>query len=161
MKNNIIWVNDKKMKYCSKCKEYRDIAEFYPHITNKYSSLCKFHNKEYAANAWKIKKNEMYLRNKRWVANNKEKRKIYGRIQRLKRAYGLTLEAYEILVKNQNKRCLICNEIPKKKLVVDHDHKTGKIRGLLCEACNKGIGHFKDNCLNLQNAINYLRKIRT
>ena len=44
------------------------------------------------------------------------------------------------------------------QLVVDHCHKTGKIRGLICDSCNVGLGRFKDNIDNLKNAIKYLEK---
>lgn len=50
--------------------------------------------------------------------------------------------------------CVICGS--KEKLVVDHDHKTGKIRGLLCNHCNRGLGHFKDDPMLLEFAAQYL-----
>lgn len=61
------------------------------------------------------------------------------------------------MVKNQNGCCLLCNIKPK-KIVVDHCHKTGKVRGLLCNECNRAIGLLKENILTLKNAINYLEK---
>ena len=61
----------------------------------------------------------------------------------------------------QDGRCAICErdvcEIPR-GLYIDHDHKTGKVRGLLCDRCNMSLGGFKDNVIILQNAINYLIK---
>ena len=50
--------------------------------------------------------------------------------------------------------CCICGE--KQELVIDHDHRTGKVRGLLCGSCNKGLGFFKDNKKYLNSAIKYL-----
>lgn len=74
--------------------------------------------------------------------------------------YGLTVEDRNILVQNQNGRCKICEiaeeESGPKGLVVDHDHATNKVRGLLCNACNIALGFFKDNVSILQNAIKYL-----
>lgn len=55
----------------------------------------------------------------------------------------------------QNNKCFICDE--EAKLVVDHDHSTGKVRGLLCSICNTGIGMFKDSTKNLEKAIEYLK----
>jgi len=65
------------------------------------------------------------------------------------------------LKKEQNFGCAICGiteEETKKSFCVDHDHKTGKVRGLLCNNCNHGLGLFKDNTLFLARAINYLKE---
>lgn len=70
--------------------------------------------------------------------------------------YGITLDTYNQLVKDQNDSCAICYEIPE-KLFVDHDHSTGRIRGLLCMKCNSALGLFKDKQSNLVNAISYLQ----
>ncbi len=64
----------------------------------------------------------------------------------------------------QDGKCAICHRKPRgmsnsrQRLVVDHDHKTGKIRGLLCGACNVGLGHFDDSPKTLKSAIEYLKK---
>src|SRR3972149_7949169 len=61
--------------------------------------------------------------------------------------YGLTIEAYEALLNNQKYVGAICGLTNKngRRLGVDHCHKTGKVRGLLCTTCNSGLGHFKDD----------------
>lgn len=69
--------------------------------------------------------------------------------------YGLTIEDYEKMIEDQNGQCLICEESPE-KLHVDHDHTTGKIRGLLCHHCNVALGHAKDNPIILERMIKYL-----
>ena len=75
--------------------------------------------------------------------------------------YGLSLVDYQKLADAQENVCAICGGPPKgrgAKLYVDHNHGTGKIRGLLCVTCNAGIGQFQD-CVNLlQRAINYLER---
>ena len=85
-------------------------------------------------------------------------RKLIKR-RELKYKYGITLETYYELVKIQTGRCAICNDVPKKKklLCVDHDHKTGEVRGLLCHNCNTGLGFFNDTPEFLQRAIKYLK----
>src|SRR5690349_757828 len=64
------------------------------------------------------------------------------------RLYGIKPEAYQALVESQAGRCAICKTIPttqKRALAVDHDHATGRIRGLLCHYCNGMLGHARDN----------------
>lgn len=68
--------------------------------------------------------------------------------------YGLSVSQYHSLIKSQGGRCAICDE--KKPLVVDHNHSTGKIRGLLCSDCNSGIGLLKDSVEVIRRAEGYL-----
>ena len=75
----------------------------------------------------------------------------------IKRTYGLTLEEYLRLVEQQNYKCKICQKEVNYRLHVDHDHLTGDIRGLLCTACNWGLGSFMDSIKSLQVAISYLK----
>lgn len=82
----------------------------------------------------------------------------------LKRKYGITLEWYRNQLFKQNNVCAICKQ-PEKAVIrgkviampVDHCHKTGKARGLLCTKCNRGLGLFEDNVDFLNNAIEYLK----
>lgn len=78
--------------------------------------------------------------------------------------YRLTLQDHEKLLKRSNDRCEICGSKTstkgKSRLSIDHDHDTGKVRGLLCNSCNLGIGHLRHNSNLLLKAIEYL-KIRT
>lgn len=60
-----------------------------------------------------------------------------------------------IALKTSQTKCLICNS--DEKLVVDHNHISGKVRGMLCNHCNRGLGHFRDNPDTLQKAIDYLK----
>jgi len=82
---------------------------------------------------------------------------------RLKRLYGITQAEYDCMYQSQDGVCKICRQpetlVRRGKVAplhVDHDHKTGKVRGLLCAACNNGLGHFRDNTTYLQAAIEYL-----
>lgn len=84
--------------------------------------------------------------------------------QDLQRNYGVSLEWYENTLREQNNVCAICKQLEttiiRGKLIamsVDHSHDTGKVRGLLCTQCNRGLGLFKDNLEVLQSAISYLR----
>ena len=63
---------------------------------------------------------------------------LFDRKKRLKFKYGITIEQYDSMLLSQKNKCYICNE--EKKLVVDHCHKTGAIRKLLCHGCNTVLG---------------------
>lgn len=74
----------------------------------------------------------------------------------LYRNWGITPEDYLRMCEDQEWRCVICKDVPK-KLVGDHCHTTGKFRGLICSHCNSGLGFFKDDPSRMQAAIEYLR----
>lgn len=86
----------------------------------------------------------------------------------LKRTYGIDMHKYQEMLQEQSGVCKICRkegfllaESHKMKLVVDHCHETGIIRGLLCHNCNRGLGLFQDSVDNLNNAVNYLKGATT
>lgn len=107
-----------------------------------------------------------------WRAKNKDKMQEARRKRNakpnalrkhlLKYAHGLTLEQYDELLHAQNSVCAICQTTcnTKKVLSVDHDHNTGAIRGLLCNACNQALGLLKDNPDIAFNANIYLRRCK-
>jgi 6-phosphofructokinase len=73
--------------------------------------------------------------------------------------YGITPEAQEQLLAEQNGVCAICGEIRGKRgLVIDHDHTTKIVRGWLCGKCNMGLGLFDDNPMWLEQAAEFLRQ---
>ena len=77
------------------------------------------------------------------------------------RGYGLTLDKYHQMVKKQGGGCAICGSKQAKtarngRFCIDHDHDTGKVRGLLCAPCNRGIGLLGDNPDRLKSAAEYL-----
>ncbi len=88
-------------------------------------------------------------------AKNPEGHKIRQRKAHIKYRYGISVEAYEEMVRCQDGRCLICKKKPK-RLFVDHSHKTGKVRGLLCGTCNSAIGLLQDDPRILAAAITYI-----
>jgi ferric-dicitrate binding protein FerR (iron transport regulator) len=94
---------------------------------------------------------------KRWAASNPEKKRAYARAQALKKKYGLTEEAYEKLLLDQMLACAICKVIPRKRLHVDHDHTTGRVRGLLCLRCNTLVGFLEKRSDIVEMAALYLR----
>lgn len=126
------------------------------------------------------KREKNRLKNKLWREKNREKccksttqwrnkNPEYEINHKLKTRYGITTEKYTELLVMQENRCAICgNEetaVHKKtkkiqKLAVDHCHKTGEIRSLLCQDCNRGIGLFHEDVSRLKNAIDYLMKFQ-
>lgn len=98
-------------------------------------------------------------RSRRWAAANP------GRVHdgRLRRNFGITVADYEAMLESQGGRCAlfaVCGSTEpgagRKRWHVDHDHETGKVRALLCNGCNLGIGHFQDSPELLLKAAQYL-----
>lgn len=87
-----------------------------------------------------------------------EKNKEKYRENRYKRKFGINMEVYKIKFEKQKGLCEICNKPSSLNLAVDHCHKTGKIRDLLCTACNRALGLFKEDKISLLKAIEYLTK---
>lgn len=87
----------------------------------------------------------------KYYQNRKRRHKSQGMF----RKYNLTLEEYERRCEAQNNECACCGQ--RAKLVIDHDHDTGELRGLICSSCNTGIGQLGDSIEGLQRAIDYLR----
>lgn len=82
-----------------------------------------------------------------------------SRDDRLKRQYSITEAQYEAIAAKQNNRCAICHcQQHYQRLSVDHDHKTGMVRGLLCVQCNRGLGRFFDSPLRLRAAADYVER---
>jgi len=82
--------------------------------------------------------------------------KLQDRKNHLKHKYGITLDDFHRMIEDQKNQCAICQIIPKFKLIIDHNHETGKIRGLLCTKCNSRLHHDFETWSKL--AINYLHK---
>jgi len=76
---------------------------------------------------------------------------------KLRAAYGISSEIFRALEIAQQGECLICGSKPAKgRLNVDHNHDTGKVRGLLCNTCNRGMGYLRDDPVLLRQAALYL-----
>ena len=103
---------------------------------------------------------KMIDKQKKYIKENREKVLLQKRKNSLKKLYGLSWETYQTILKAQKGVCAICNKknYSNRRLAVDHDHKTGKIRALLCDKCNLGMGSFNDDKKLLMKVIKYLRK---
>lgn len=96
--------------------------------------------------------------NKVYYQNNKSRIKKKVREHQLKHRYGIDENTYQQMLTDQNNRCKICDCDLDSKLRkhIDHCHKTGKVRSILCINCNSGIGIFWDDPVMLRRAADYL-----
>lgn len=102
-----------------------------------------------------------------WRKNNPDKVRLQAKASEAsrhnsayKKNFGITLEQYNEMFLAQNGQCLICSRHQtkfKQRLAVDHNHKTGQVRGLLCHKCNFNLGIIEDSLFVVQ-AHNYLRR---
>lgn len=149
---------DLGLAWCSSCKEDKPHKEFNKSPKRRPFGLCS------RCNSCEKKRKSEQSKRKYWSLSE-EDRYIYNREKNLKKNFGITLEDYDLMLESQNGMCAICKMSESIKhhstgdvqpLVVDHDHKTGEVRGLLCTRCNKGIGLLMHNSQFLKNAIDYL-----
>ena len=134
-------------------------------MTSKVCSKCDIEKPLTAFSARKERPNGAGVRSKCKECGNKisqahrDKKPGYTRERNLKTLYGITHNDYLKMLEAQNGRCAICGtDTPggKGAFHVDHCHSSGKVRGLLCGNCNRGIGYLKDSISNLSSAILYL-----
>ena len=102
--------------------------------------------------------NRAYMRNYRQSVKGKAQTTLSERKKRLKFNYGLTIEEHEHLKAQQNNQCAICYIPLSAHPSTDHNHKTNRVRGILCRECNIGLGMFKDSRVTLASAILYLSR---
>ena len=146
-------IENEKPKICKKCGQERNSFPLGTNGSGKYyyrptCTICK--------NATDKRHRIAYYHRTKEI--HREKYHRTQRKHRLKKKYGLTPERYDEMLENQNNACAICKTPkPITNMPVDHNHATGKIRGILCSACNKALGHFKDDITTMQNAIIYIR----
>ena len=133
------------MKTCTECSETKPFEDFHKgkNYADGYRSKCKTCMSAYYKER-----------------NSKPEQKARLRANSYKRRYNISIEDYNCLAESQNYACKICGSKDSRRgnsfLMVDHDHETGDVRGLLCSPCNSAIGLLGDNISHLESAINYL-----
>lgn len=175
-----------EIKKCRKCGNTKAASSFYKdaRAKDKLTRLCKLCTKKKATEWAKAHKEERTQYMKQYGVDNAEKQRMYRRIwghknsrklaeskrkwveqnpekdksRRLYYKFGITLDDYERMLKEQSGLCAICNHVSDDgiQLCVDHNHKNGEVRGLLCRKCNSGIALLKESRELFESAMKYL-----
>lgn len=166
------WYAKNKEKRDAYMKAY--LKNYYQKNKEKMNAQSKANAPKYVEQRRKYREEHKEESNKRslaWVKKNPDKanahryawreknRAHYLKMKRkwmLKGKYNMTPQEYEDMVLKQDGKCAICQEIPERKLHVDHNHSTREVRGLLCTRCNTAIGLLRENTAFLLAAIKYL-----
>jgi len=145
-------------KKCFKCGKTKKLNEFSKHkgMADGHLGKCKECARKYALD-YREKNIEKVREKDRQRAKLPHRRKYQLRNQL--RKFGITLADYDKMFNDQNGVCAICGKtnLKRRRLAIDHNHKTNKVRGLLCGKCNKAIGLFEENPEILEKAIKYLK----
>lgn len=161
------------MKRCNKCGDMKPLSDFYrmKGMRDGYRNECKKCNLAAKAERYRANPEPAKERARRWAEENPEKRAEWMRRYRasgrkaannrrshLKRKFGITVEDYDRMLAEQGGGCAICGAPPPEgsSLHVDHDHQTGRVRGLVCFKHNNALGDFGDDPELLQKATTYL-----
>ncbi len=159
------------MKKCSKCGEVKPLSSYYRAGANYYRGDCIPCNLVAKAERHRLNPEPARRRTKEWqranpdrVAANREAfiasggKKVADRRSHLKRKYGMTIEEYDAMLEAQGGGCFICGRLPREdiSLHVDHDHSTGKVRGILCFCCNNALADFREDPALFAKAAGYL-----
>ena len=134
-------------RICPQCQVAKPLWEFWTNRVGRKAgtsrSYCKQCSTEY---------------HRQWRHANRHRTPIYDRRHHIKHLYGLTEVRYQEMFEAQDGRCAICGRSEDVRLAVDHDAKTGEVRGLLCKACNLGIGSLDHDPERLRLAAEYLQR---
>jgi hypothetical protein len=133
-------------KTCTKCGEQKPEDQFFWRSPGQRGAYCKV--------CRAAQQREAYARDPdRWAGYNRAAR------------YGLTPEQFDQMVADQKGCCRLCGDEPTGErhtgiLYIDHDHETGKVRGLVCHRCNLALGHFRDDPALMRRAADYVEAAR-
>ena len=139
-----------ELKECKSCRELKPLDSFGNPPSRRHTNghpYCKPCMNSYA---------------RKWRANNKVKAQEKDRRTNFKRRYGITVEDYTQMLEQQGGACAVCGTdtlgTRTKHFSVDHCHDTSKVRGLLCDKCNRGLGMLGDTLEAVLKAADYLRR---
>ncbi len=133
------------MKICLSCKEMRPLTEFHNYKKHSHRDGKKSYCKSCESKRYK-----------KWRVSKLEELRYKDRVLYYTRKYNFSIEEAEAFLENRLGICEICKE--NSLLVVDHNHKTNKVRGFICSHCNSAIGYIRENIKICKNIILYLEK---
>lgn len=152
-------------RHCTRCNNTKNISDFYV-VNGRVKSTCKPCNLA-TTKIWREQNRDKKKKGEvAWAKKNPDKMKKINQNkclnQKLKR-WNMTLQDLQMVFDLQNGLCALCK---KREIILyggmnthlDHDHKTGKFRGILCRVCNIGLGAFGDSSIRLEEAVSYLER---
>ena len=162
-------------KICQRCQQDLPASNFYISkrggkrlYLSTYCRTChqivnKLDNQIWHSNNHERDAEKARERTRKWYRNHPEANQAKGWKDHLWQRFGITPEQYDSLVRKQEGKCAVCGKIPggsgrSRRLIVDHDHKRGKVRGLLCYSCNNMIGYLETYPELLPLIEDYLKK---
>lgn len=140
-------------KTCTKCLKTQPLSNFSKRSGGKTKQLYKSHCKSC-----------YYKQHKEWTQKNPETVRNYRAkdkwtLQKRCNRHNISVEEFWAIYENQDGSCPICDKaIQPEDSAIDHNHKTGEVRGLLHKSCNRALGMLGDNPENLIRAASYLKK---
>lgn len=154
-----------KTRVCIRCGERRPIDDFYKdkRSLNGRIRRCSRCHRAHQDSWKKANAPSVAAANRAWRIRNREASHRKYRRRWLRKNYGITVEQYEEMLSAQDGRCAICGSMETssergklRRLSVDHDHRTGKVRHLLCNRCNRVLGFIKEDRDLLRKVDSYL-----
>src|SRR5262245_38986390 len=129
-----------------------------------YHSLNPEYQNTLSKKYYRAHKAQLAIKQKEYAAKNQVELSVYARRYKLKYKYNLTPEQFEAMFVAQDGTCAICKDFLKleqsSRIKIDHDHVYNKVRAILCDRCNRGLGQFRDNPDLLRWAAKYLDRYR-
>lgn len=147
---------------CKRCGELRRYSGFYkaPDCKDGRRPVCKICIREQQKETYARNRKNRQQKQREWGAANRD----YQRENNLRKKYNIGVVEYEQMFVSQGGKCgvcglpeIVCDKAGKlKRLAVDHNHETGKIRGLLCQKCNQALGLLDENPVIIRSLADYI-----
>ena len=155
------WRERKQARQRINAKKYRSNPEVKIKIKSRFQRWYQANRETQLLKmrrSFQDNKEKYYKSNREWFKANPDRR--YKK--HVKETYGITLEQFNQMLIYQDNKCAICFKVfsHRKDRHIDHDHKTGRVRAILCRSCNNGLGMFKDDMMVIKSATAYLEKWR-